>query len=88
MVVFLIFKMPLSLLEIQRIAQEKKETAQVNILEENKDLIDTKDFVDVERSVSKSYNFFSQLELPTRYSAKFLQIKLASAILDNESAAG
>ena len=64
------------------------ETARVNILEENKDLIDTKDFADVERLVSKSNIFFSQLELPTRYSAKFLQIKLASAILDNESAAG
>ena len=80
--------MPLSLLEIQRIAQEKKETAQVNILEENKDLIDTKDFVDVGRVVSKSNDFFSQLDLPTRYSAKFLEIKLASAILDNKSAAG
>ena len=80
--------MPLSLLEIQRIAQEKKETAQVNILAENKDLINTKDFVDVGRVVTKSDDFFSQLELPTRYSAKFLQIKLASAILDNENAAG
>ena len=80
--------MPLSLLEIQRIAQENKQTAQVNILDGTKDLINTKDFVDVGRVVSKSHDFFSQLELPTRYSAKFLQIKLASAILDNESAAG
>ena len=80
--------MPVSLLEIQRIAQENKQTAQVNILDENKDLINTKDFVDVGRVVLKSNDFFSQLELPTRYSAKFLQIKLASAIFDNESAAG
>ena len=80
--------MPVSLLEIQRIAQENKQTAQVNILDENKDLINTKDFVDVGRVVSKSHDFFSQLELPTRYSAKFLQIKLASAIFDSESAAG